>query len=289
MRQAIRAILFLAILIQHCPAVDAQKNSSRVVDVFLIGGQSNATGQGYMANLPAGTFIDTAVWLFHSGQPHLNSGGPADSWLPLHQASESPDRFGPELGFGTRLHQLLATKTIGLIKHAHSGTNLYSDWNPGTNADDTTHWGPQFKVFIQTVKQALEALRQKGYTPVIRGMIWQQGESDADKTEGISKQYGAHLAAFIHRVREQLQAPGMLFIYGYVLPPPVIYTGGAEGKKRPVPRQPGFRRFFIGQRSFCDTNGRSKPPCPGPQYPLSQRSPSFWYRRRLAIGHTYGR
>ena len=35
----------------------------------------------------------------------------------------------------------------------------------------------------------------------------------------------------IQRVREQLQVPDMLFVYGYVLPPPVVYAFGAEVRK----------------------------------------------------------
>ena len=63
------------------------------IDVYLIGGQSNATGQGYVKNLPKDFVIDTSVLLFHSGAPHLNSGSKPYSWIPLRQASESPDRF----------------------------------------------------------------------------------------------------------------------------------------------------------------------------------------------------
>ena len=79
---------------------------------------------------------DPKVLLFHSGKPHLDSGTEPNTWLPLHQASESPDRFGPELGFGNRLAELRPGRPIALIKHAHSGTNLYQDWEPGKDAAD---------------------------------------------------------------------------------------------------------------------------------------------------------
>jgi hypothetical protein len=188
------------------------------VEVFLIGGQSNATGQGYLRNLPAGTTFDQRVMLFHSGRPHLNSGGEPNAWIPLRQASESPDRFGPEIGFGNRIQQLLPNRRIALIKHAHSGTNLFAQWNPGANATDRAQWGPQFTIFVDTVEGGLAGLRAQGYQPVVRGMIWQQGENDANGGPN-SENYGRNLAHFIQRVREQFNAPNMVFVYGYVLPP----------------------------------------------------------------------
>jgi lysophospholipase L1-like esterase len=186
------------------------------IDVYLIGGQSNATGQGYMKNLPPDFKIDTQVLLFHSGKPHLDSGAAALTWIALRQASESPDRFGPELGFGNRIAELHPAAKIALIKHAHSGTNLYSQWNPGADSSDSADWGPQFKVFVATVNLGLKGLRDQGYAPTIRGMIWQQGESDHVEPD----QYGQRLAHFIARVREQFDAPDLRFVYGYVYPPP---------------------------------------------------------------------
>lgn len=190
------------------------------IDVYLIGGQSNATGQGYIRNMADSMKIDTTVFIFHSGKPHLNSGKQSFTWQPLLQASESPDRFGPELGFGRHIHQLYPKSKIALIKHAHSGTDLYKQWNPGIDMQDTAHWGIQFKVFVQTVDSGLTALKRMGYKPVIHGMIWQQGENDAIPTDSASYKYAQNLAHFITRVRKQFNAPKMPFVYGYVLPPP---------------------------------------------------------------------
>src|ERR1700733_11718861 len=114
---------------------------AKPIDVYLIAGQSNATGQGYMADLPDGFTPNPKVLLFHSGKPHLDGGTEPNAWLPLHQASESPDRFGPELGFGNRLAELRPGQSIALIKHAHSGTNLYQDWEPGKDAADGDPFG----------------------------------------------------------------------------------------------------------------------------------------------------
>lgn len=223
--------LLLSCLVTLCIAVSAfAAERGKPIDVYLIAGQSNATGQGYMANLPGGFEPNPKVLLFHSGKPHLDSGNEPNVWRPLHQASESPDRFGPELGFGNRLAELRPSTPIALIKHAHSGSNLYKDWAPGKDAADVDHFGPQYKTFVETVEAGLKALRAQGYEPTLRGMIWQQGESDS-KTDQTASDYGKNLAHFIARVREQFQTPDLRFVYGYVLPPP------SAGQNRDLVRQ----------------------------------------------------
>lgn len=124
------------------------------------------------------------------------------------------------MGFGSTIQALRPKKNIAIIKHAHSGTDLYKQWNPGKDDKDTLNWGEQYKIFVQTVIAGMDSLRERGYQPVIKGMLWQQGENDADKGDTVSARYGQHLRHFISRVRAQFKAPKMLFIYGYVYPPP---------------------------------------------------------------------
>ncbi len=199
------------------------------IDVYLIGGQSNATGQGYMKNIPADFEIDKSVHFFYSR--YLGGGGIALEWGLLCQASETPDKFGVELSMGTKLKQLFPGREIRLIKHALSGSNLYEQWNPGKNKNDTLNFGPEYKKFIQTVEKGLAKLEAKGFNPKIKAMVWQQGEGDARFIEGldVSINYGKNLHYFIERVREQLNAPDMLFVYGYVIPvPQERFTGREE-------------------------------------------------------------
>ncbi len=55
------------------------------IDEYLVAGQSNMTGQGYMQNLPKNFHIDTRVLLYHSaGDIHDNCS--PDTWVPLQQA-----------------------------------------------------------------------------------------------------------------------------------------------------------------------------------------------------------
>jgi hypothetical protein len=198
------------------------------IDVYLIGGQSNATGQAYMANIPEDFRIDTTVLFFYSGG--LGGGGVSLQWGPLCQASETPDKFGVELSMGSALKEQSTGQEIALIKHALSGSNLYSQWNPGKDQDDELNFGPEFSKFIQTVEKALEGLRARSYKPTIRAMVWQQGEGDARDIAGMenSNNYGKNLRHFVQRVRDQFNSPDMLFVYGYVIPVPLERFTGRE-------------------------------------------------------------
>lgn len=186
------------------------------IDVFLIGGQSNATGQGYVRNIPASFKVDTTVGFYYSC--FLNNGEGGGQWTALCQASESKDKFGVELSLGTKLQSLYPERRVVLIKHALSGSNLYEQWNPGNRPGDVR--GEEYVKFVETVKNALAGLRKQGYCPVIRAMVWQQGEADARDIAGIDQscRYGLNLKNFIKQIREELDCKDMLFVYGTVMP-----------------------------------------------------------------------
>lgn len=208
--------LFLLIFMSCISCLSAQVGRARIVDVFLIGGQSNATGQGYVRNIPRSFEVDTTVMFYYSR--YLNGGKGGERWRPLCQASESEDKFGVELSLGTCLHNEYPDRNIALIKHALSGSNLYEQWNPGNRKGETR--GEEYAKFIETVKSGLAQLREKGYTPILRAMVWQQGEADARDIAGMdrSRLYGINLNNFIQQVRLDLGAEDLLFVYGSVMP-----------------------------------------------------------------------
>lgn len=203
-------------------------SKGKPIDVILYGGQSNASGQGYIKNIPSEFKTDTTVLFFYSRW--LRGSGPAETWIPLSQASETPDKFGAELSLGTELHRLYPKRKLAIIKHALSGSNLYAQWNPGCNNSDTTNWGLEYRKFVQTVEAGLQQLREAGYEPRIRAMCWQQGEADARDIAGMEKSlaYGVNFRNFILRVREQFHCPKMKFVYGYVIPVPLARFTGRE-------------------------------------------------------------
>jgi len=221
------------------------------IDVYLIGGQSNTTGQGYMVNIPEEFRIDTSVIFFYS--EGLRGGGISMQWGPLCQASETPDKFGVELSMGGALKKESTEQHIALIKHALSGSNLYAQWKPGNNNADELNFGPEYKKFVHTVEEGLKGLKASGYAPAIRAMVWQQGEGDARDIAGMenSISYGKNLRHFIQRVREQFNSPDMLFVYGYVIPVPLErFTGREEVRtaQRNVDQDSGHKLALKGAK-----------------------------------------
>ena len=204
------------ILLLVCCLCEAFLAHAEEVDVYLIGGQSNATGQAYMRNLPQTFRIDTSVLFYYS--KYLNRGRGGEVWRSLCQASESIDKFGPELSLGTALKKYYPHRKIALIKHGLAGSNLFAQWNPGNRQGEQR--GAEFEKWYTTVQNALESLRKQGHTPIIRAMVWQQGEADAryDAGEANSLRYGENLKNLIEEVRRLLNAPDMLFVYGEVMP-----------------------------------------------------------------------
>lgn len=190
--------------------------TAQEVDVFLIGGQSNATGQGYVRNIPNSFQTDTTVLFYYSR--YLNQGKGGEKWRALCPASETPDKFGVELSLGTRLQQMYPNRRIALIKHALSGSHLYGQWNPGNRVGEKQ--GAEYKKFVKTVKEALHKLKEQGYKPIIKAMVWQQGEGDARDIAGMdhSRCYGQNLKNFIEQIRNELSCDSLLFVYGTVMP-----------------------------------------------------------------------
>lgn len=187
-----------------------------LVDVFLLGGQSNAVGVGFISEVSdLSVLYNREIMLYHSAS--LNSGQPARQWTTLRPAAGSLGNFGPEIGFGNRVAELFPGHQIAIIKHAVGGTDLGAEWNPGTHSDDMDHFGVQFMLFVETVNSGIDSLIAQGYTPVIKGMLWQQGERDA-RNSSYGPVYDRNLSHFIGRVREQFNAPSMPFVYGQVLP-----------------------------------------------------------------------
>ena len=151
------------------------------INVILIGGQSNATGQGYVNNIPPCFKTDKRILLYYSGS--LKGTGPAERLVPLSPASESPDRFGVELSLETALQKKFPQKKWAIIKHARSGSNLFRQWNPGKTSQDKQ--GEEYVKLIRTVRNGMEALKKQGHAPVLKAMVWQQGEGDARDIAGI--------------------------------------------------------------------------------------------------------
>ena len=164
------------------------------VNILLIAGQSNALGISHVAGLPTEKQVGYDIPIFfgtNTENPH------AGRWILVTPGLGSKaDRFGLELPAASILSTLEGEWAI--IKYASDGTALYDRWNKARSAED-------YNGLIDTIRAACAALRAEGKTPVFRGLLWQQGCSDAIK-EHKAAEYEENLRAFLRNLRSETAA-----------------------------------------------------------------------------------
>jgi lysophospholipase L1-like esterase len=176
------------------------------INVFLVGGQSNADGRADSAELPE-NLRDQQDVLYYA-----NSAGNKLIYLQpwINANREGIFQFGPEMTFGRSMADYYAVKNekVALIKFAAGGTNLYENWLPDGTAGSTND-GKTYQNFQNAVKKALQAIKETypNDTIHIRGMIWMQGEGDTDTRQNqatngkYSLEYSQNLTDFIRDIR----------------------------------------------------------------------------------------
>lgn len=179
--------------------------------LFYLGGQSNMDGYGYNSQLPDSlnkTF--DKVYIFHGnpvGDNEINGG--IGNWKKLRPghgvgfitdsvSNTYSDRFGVELSFASKLQQLYPNDKIAIIKYSRGGTSLDSLASYGGSWDPDFSGINQYDYFLSTLKNALKIkdINKDGTEDILipQGIIWMQGESDADFIEDkVAKKYFFHL------------------------------------------------------------------------------------------------
>jgi hypothetical protein len=137
------------------------------VKIFLLGEQSNMVGADKAAKLKSPynkPFPAIRLWNQKTRK-----------WDALAaDVVNSKGSFGPEISFGHTIAKVFPNDDIRLIKYAAAGTALYNDWSPMKRA-------PQYVTFMATAKSALRSLEDSGTNYRVLGMLWLQGESDANE------------------------------------------------------------------------------------------------------------
>ena len=189
------------------------------IDVWLIGGQSNAAG--YAQDILKESEYDER---YTNGFSNILYYGSADdnvisSFTPVRIGLGAKSNFmGAEIGIASALGSSDGMNAI--IKFARGATYLYPDGNTDASKTYGTWTSPSYIAsngistegnlngalyheFMETVTEGLALLREQGYTPVIRGMWWMQGEAETNR-EALANEYAALLEALINDVRSDL-------------------------------------------------------------------------------------
>lgn len=167
------------------------------LDIYLLCGQSNMKGRGTM---PEEALRDPRIVMMHKMD---------DQWYlarhPLHltgdaQTFKGHDNagVGPGLAFAEVLAAQDKTAAIGLVPCAVGGSSIKL-WQKGA------------KLYEEAVRRAKLALTTTAPVEArIRGVIWLQGEANANAQE--LPQHAEHLRTMIEALRADLAMPELPFI-----------------------------------------------------------------------------
>ena len=182
-------------------------------DVYLLAGQSNMDGRGLARELSAAQKkpMEQAIIFYRNPKTEGEGWQPLSPKFSLAPKKYKGETFGMEIGFAQSMIKTQPETKLALIKGSQGGTNLRSDWKPGTKGDSESQ-GPLYREFIKTIQMATEKLTKRGDTFTIRGFLWHQGESDSKK----AKQYRDRLERLIERIREDVGVPSLPVVVGEV-------------------------------------------------------------------------
>ncbi len=206
--------------------VSQQSSRTKVVDVYLLGGQSNMQGIGKIEDLPESVprrIPFTYFWNQREFEPLI---------LASTKVSTRMGEFGPEVGFA--LTAARAYHPVYLVKYHASGMPLHFGWDgnnwigdnggpgrrnfyPGKAMGDS-NTGTLYIAMRNEFREAVQSLQKAGFTPRIRGLLWMQGEQDS-KQQASASSYAENLKLLRKRLAEDLQVDETLpIVFGQVLP-----------------------------------------------------------------------
>ena len=219
---SMRPLLMLAGLVLGLNGHTSQ--AGETIHVWILAGQSNATGLGETPELPASSglgvpqdkikfFYDVAGYKTY---PFRNSGG----WTTLRPGSGSfsgatgaPDngyyttQYGSELSFGDVVATLNPDQKFAIIKVAKGATGLDMDWR----IDGGSLGTHLYDRLVSDVNTQTNTLRSQGYVVQFEGLIWDQGESDAN-VQAQADAFQTNLTHLLGKLRTDLNTPALKMV-----------------------------------------------------------------------------
>ena len=248
------SLLALATLLMAC-------NSSKELDiwkVYYFGGQSNMDGYGFNDQLPDSLKKRIPGSMIFNGkrdnQGSLNGG--IGIWSPVEPghgnmfqtdgtSNSLSEMFGPELSFAKKM--TTDSEKIAVIKYSFGGTALYpgagyGDWYP--DQERRNHLDNA----LSTINNAFGVADINGDGRLDRlissGIIWMQGESDAEHSREASEAYYGNLKKLINLLRASLRNEKLPVIIGKINDSHMTSNGG--------PTQPFIKIVHSAQEKFTE-------------------------------------
>ena len=199
--------------------------SEKIINVYLIAGQSNAVGYGKdtgkaIANSDERFVNGFENVLYYGSQERWYGSYPNKVFEPLKLGmGVSSDCSGAEIGIASAIAD--EGEMNAIIKCAWGATHIYPDsqyevslkqgtWtspsyieNNNVDLSKNPLIGNMYNRFEETVRNGIQLLIEDGYTPVIKGVWWMQGEAEMFTLE-MSSSYRELFESLIGDTRNML-------------------------------------------------------------------------------------
>ena len=166
---------------------------ARYTDVWMIAGQSNASGKGSKPSLPTSpvNLQNAQTDILYSQT--INGG----SVLSLVALQPDGNSHGVEITFGRALAD--AGRRVGILKWAYDGSGLENTWLGGAQYYNTakTFWQGELASFPKPWR--------------VRGLIWIHGESDGNNS-GRADRYTTNLDTLAANFRADFGANAIMLL-----------------------------------------------------------------------------
>ena len=183
-------------------------------DIYIITGQSNAGGNGLVADL-SGFTGDSGLSLdriqddvffslnYHEGSSNTNPttplfNGEFKSMTP-GETTVNTNLFNGEISFGDSMNTLRDIKPA-IIKYFINGAGISKFDKLSSNSVDPLNPNNGWDGLTRSINTALQSLTDKNIRYNIQGIIWWQGESDSNEPN--ASNYQVRLTNFISNIRD---------------------------------------------------------------------------------------
>ena len=257
MKSRFISVLILLLFICFLSASAQNKVDSNEYDVFLLIGQSNMAGRGYMTEKDKEVF-DKNVFILNDAGEVVPATNPLNQYSSIRKGM-SIQRINPGFSFSKKIAKKTKRKIL-LVMNARGGTTL-SQWTKGEGGEG------YYEEAVRRTKQAM----QYG---TLKAILWHQGCGDSKKTDV----YLDKLAVFVQNLRTDLGAD-------------VPFIAGELGQWRS--NVAAFNEMihsiseYIPDSDWVSSDGGVPIASPDPEGKPNMKDPHFDRKSQIIIGKRY--
>lgn len=191
------ALLFSIPLSAEDKTVESYDGSKEKLHVYLLIGQSNMAGRAPFTEEESG--IIEGVYLLNDKDKWEPAKNPLNQYSTIRKGLEM-QKLNPGYSFSKTMLEKKEEISVGLVVNARGGSSI-------------KEWTKESKFYKEAVRRTKVAME----TGELKGVLWHQGESDAEDPEYLGK-----LKLLIENLRSDFSIPDLPFVAGQVNDVPLV-------------------------------------------------------------------